>query len=29
MCYAVSGDAREHLARSMRVWKEWQAEGKP
>jgi len=29
MCYAVPGDAREHLARSMRVWKEWQAERKP
>lgn len=24
MCYGVPGDARDHLARSMRVWKRWQ-----
>ncbi len=23
MCYGVGGDAREHLVRSMKVWKEW------
>jgi len=26
MCYGIPGDAREHLARSMAVWKSWQAE---
>lgn len=26
MCYGVPGDAREHLGRSMKVWKSWQAE---
>ncbi|MBI5397219.1 MAG: sugar phosphate isomerase/epimerase [Verrucomicrobia bacterium] len=25
MCYGVPDDAREHLARSMKVWKSWQA----
>ena len=30
MCYGVPGDAREHLARSMKVWKTWQSDtGKP
>ena len=24
MCYGVPGDAREHLERSMKVWKSWQ-----
>lgn len=24
MCYGIPGDAREHLQRSMRVWKSWQ-----
>ena len=23
MCYGVPGDAREHLTRSMKVWKSW------
>ena len=27
MCYGIPGDAREHLERSMKVWKTWQAEG--
>jgi len=26
MCYAIPGDAREHLKRSMKVWKTWKAE---
>jgi sugar phosphate isomerase/epimerase len=26
MCYGIPGDAREHLERSMKVWKTWQAE---
>lgn len=26
MCYGVPGDAQEHLARSMKVWKSWQAD---
>ena len=26
MCYAIPGDAREHLERSMKVWKAWEAE---
>jgi sugar phosphate isomerase/epimerase len=26
MCYGIPGDAREHLQRSMNVWKTWQAE---
>ncbi len=26
MCYGIPGDAREHLQRSMKVWKTWQAE---
>ena len=26
MCYGIQGDAREHLQRSMGVWKTWQAE---
>lgn len=25
MCYGIPGDAREHLERSMKVWKSWQA----
>jgi sugar phosphate isomerase/epimerase len=27
MCYGIPGDAREHLERSMKVWRTWQAEG--
>jgi sugar phosphate isomerase/epimerase len=27
MCYGIPGDAREHLQRSMHVWRQWQAEG--
>ena len=23
MCYGIPGDAREHLARSMKVWRSW------
>lgn len=23
MCYGIQGDAREHLERSMKVWKSW------
>jgi sugar phosphate isomerase/epimerase len=26
MCYGIPGDAREHLERSMNVWKKWQAD---
>ncbi len=26
MCYGIPGDAREHLDRSMKVWKTWQTE---
>jgi len=26
MCYGIPGDAREHLQRSMKVWKSWKAE---
>ncbi len=26
MCYGIPGDAREHLKRSSKVWKAWQAE---
>lgn len=26
MCYGITGDAREHLERSMKVWRSWQAE---
>jgi sugar phosphate isomerase/epimerase len=26
MCYGIPGDAREHLERSMSVWKTWEAE---
>jgi len=26
MCYAIPGDAREHLGRSMNVWKTWEAQ---
>lgn len=26
MCYGIPGDAREHLERSIKVWKTWQAE---
>ena len=26
MCYGIPGDAREHLERSIKVWKGWQAE---
>jgi len=26
MCYGIPGDARDHLQRSMSVWKTWQAE---
>jgi len=26
MCYGIPGDAREHLERSMKVWKSWEAE---
>ena len=26
MCYGIPGDAREHLTRSMKAWKTWQAE---
>jgi len=26
MCYGIPGDAREHLERSMKVWKTWEAE---
>lgn len=26
MCYGIPGDARDHLERSMRVWKTWEAE---
>ena len=26
MCYGVPGDAQEHLARSMKVWNNWQAD---
>ena len=26
MCYGIQGDAREHLQRSMEVWKGWKAE---
>jgi sugar phosphate isomerase/epimerase len=26
MCYGIPGDAREHLERSMKVWKTWKAE---
>ena len=26
MCYGIPDDAREHLTRSMKVWKRWQAE---
>lgn len=26
MCYGIPGDAREHLQRSIHVWKTWQAE---
>lgn len=25
MCYGIPGDAREHLERSMKVWKQWHA----
>jgi hypothetical protein len=25
MCYAIPGDAREHLSRSMKKWRELQA----
>jgi len=28
MCYGIPGDAREHLERSMNVWKSWQAESR-
>jgi sugar phosphate isomerase/epimerase len=28
MCYGIPGDAREHLERSMKVWKTWQAQFK-
>jgi sugar phosphate isomerase/epimerase len=28
MCYGIPGDAREHLERSMRVWKSWKVSGK-
>ena len=28
MCYGIPGDAREHLPRSMKVWKTWEAEWK-
>lgn len=28
MCYGIPGDAREHLERSMKVWKGWETEGK-
>ncbi|MCY2989781.1 MAG: sugar phosphate isomerase/epimerase [Planctomycetota bacterium] len=26
MCYGIPGDAREHLERSLKLWKTWQAE---
>jgi len=26
MCYGIPGDAQEHLQRSMKIWKQWQAE---
>jgi len=26
MCYGIPGDAREHMERSMSVWRQWQAE---
>jgi sugar phosphate isomerase/epimerase len=26
MCYGIPGDAREHMERSMGVWKRWRAE---
>jgi len=26
MCYGIPGDAREHLERSMKVWKAWEAQ---
>ena len=26
MCYGIPGDVREHLVRSMGVWKTWEAE---
>jgi sugar phosphate isomerase/epimerase len=26
MCYGIPGDAQEHLGRSMKVWKTWQAD---
>ncbi|MFH1264173.1 MAG: sugar phosphate isomerase/epimerase family protein [Planctomycetota bacterium] len=26
MCYGIQGDAREHLARSMKLWKKWAAQ---
>jgi sugar phosphate isomerase/epimerase len=29
MCYGIPGDAREHLERSLRVWRTWQAEWTP
>jgi sugar phosphate isomerase/epimerase len=29
MCYGIPGDAREHLERSMKVWKTWKAEWTP
>jgi len=29
MCYGIPGDAREHLERSMKVWKSWAAETRP
>ncbi len=28
MCYGIPGDAREHLARSMAVWKSWWSEAR-
>lgn len=28
MCYGIPGDAREHLVRSMKTWKAWEAEWK-
>ena len=28
MCYGVPGDAREHLARSMKVWRRLTTDGK-
>jgi sugar phosphate isomerase/epimerase len=29
MCYGIPGDARDHLARSMKVWRSWQAAESP